>query len=193
MNYQNNMTDETLIQFYLNGNPNALATLVELYKDRIYRSIYMMVQDKYVAEEIFREVFIKIIDNMMAGKTAEEGNFLKWAINIAHHLCMEHSRKIKPAVIINNNEASTAHAIGFSVTPMLTDNLYHQSHGKIKSMIDMLPEEQREVLVLNHYMGLSFKEIADRMKCSVTAALDTMKFALNNLRKLMNEKEVVLR
>ncbi|WP_462254875.1 RNA polymerase sigma factor [Ferruginibacter sp.] len=193
MNYQNNMTDETLIQFYLNGNPNALATLVELYKDRIYRSIYMMVQDKYVAEEIFRDVFIKIIDNMMAGKTAEEGNFLKWAINIAHNLCMEHSRKIKPTVVINNNEVSTAHAIGFSVAPMLTDNLYHHSHGKIKSMIDMLPEEQREVMVLNHYMGLSFKEIADRMKCSVTGALDTMKFALNNLRKLMNEKEVMLR
>ncbi len=187
------MTDETLIQFYLNGNPNALATLVELYKDRIYRSIYMMVQDKYVAEEIFRDVFIKIIDNMMAGKTAEEGNFLKWAINIAHNLCMEHSRKIKPTVVINNNEVSTAHAIGFSVAPMLTDNLYHHSHGKIKSMIDMLPEEQREVMVLNHYMGLSFKEIADRMKCSVTGALDTMKFALNNLRKLMNEKEVMLR
>jgi RNA polymerase sigma factor (sigma-70 family) len=193
MNYQNNMTDETLIQFYLNGNPNALATLVELYKDRIYRSIYMMVQDKYVSEEIFRDVFIKIIDNMMAGRTAEEGNFLKWAINIAHNLCMEHSRKIKPAVVVSNNEFNTDNAVVFSVGALQPDNMYHQSHGKIKSMIDMLPDEQREVLVLNHYMGLSFKEIADRMKCSVTAALDTMKFALNNLRKLMNEKEVVLR
>jgi RNA polymerase sigma factor (sigma-70 family) len=193
MNYQNNMTDETLIQFYLNGNPNALATLVELYKDRIYRSIYMMAQDKYVAEEIFREVFIKIIDNMMAGKTAEEGNFLKWAINIAHNLCMQHSRKIKPVVVVSNNEFNTDNAVVFSVGALQRDNMYHQSHGKIKSMIDMLPDEQREVLVLNHYMDLSFKEIADRMKCSVTAALDTMKFALNNLRKLMNEKKVVLR
>jgi len=188
------MTDETLIQFYLNGNPNALATLVALYKDRIYRSIYMMVQDKYVAEEIFRDVFIKIIDYMMAGKSAEEGNFLKWAIGIAHDLCMEHSRKTKPAFVLsNNNEIDTELAVDFSVAVLLPNTTYHQSHGKIKSMIDMLPDEQREVLVLNHYVGLSFKEIADRMKCSVTAALDTMKFALNNLRKLMNEKEVVLR
>ena len=74
------MTDERLIQFYLNGDPNALATLVELYKDRIYRSIYSIVQDKYAAEEIFHEVFIRIIDNLMTGKTAEEGNFLQWAM-----------------------------------------------------------------------------------------------------------------
>ena len=88
MNNQNSMTDEKLIQFYLNGDPNALATLVELYKDRIYRSIYSIVQDKHAAEEIFREVFIRIINNLMAGKTAEDGNFLQWATKIANGLCM---------------------------------------------------------------------------------------------------------
>lgn len=186
------MSDETLIQHYLNGNPNALATLVELHKDRIYRSIYMMLQDKYVAEEIFSQVFIKIIDNMMAGKTAEEGNFLKWAINIAHDLCMEYTRKSKLAFVISVAKNEHTQVNNFPVTAAVTPVLYHQSHNKIKSMIDMLPEEQREVLVLNHYMGLSLKEIADRMKCSVTVALDTMKFGLHNLRKLMNEKEVSL-
>lgn len=192
MNYQNNMSDETLIQHYLNGNPNALATLVELHKDRIYRSIYMMLQDKYVAEEIFREVFIKIIDNMMAGKTAEEGNFLKWAINIAHDLCMEYTRKSKPAFVISVAKKEQTEVNNFPVAVAVPPTLYHQSHNKIKSMIDMLPEEQREVLVLNHYMGLTLKEIAERMKCSITVALDTMKFGLHNLRKLMNEKEVSL-
>lgn len=186
------MSDETLIQHYLNGNPNALSTLVALHKDRIYRSIYMMVQDKYAAEEIFREVFIKIIDNMMAGKNAGEGNFLKWAINIAHELCMEYTRKSKPSFVIGDVKNEQSHVNNFPVAAALPPILYHQSHNKIKSMIDMLPEEQREVLVLNHYAGLSLKEIADRMKCSITVALDTMKFGLHNLRKLMNEKEVSL-
>jgi RNA polymerase sigma-70 factor (ECF subfamily) len=194
MNNHTEMSDEKLIQFYLNGNPHALATLVELYKDRIYCSIFNMVQDKYVAEEIFRDVFITIINNLLAGKTAENGDFLQWATQTAHHLCIEHTRKTKLAVIINNTEVTnTDEAIDFSVPVSLPDTMYHDSHGKIKSMIALLPDEQREVIALNHYAGLSFKEIAGIMKCSLTTALDTMKYGLNNLRKLMNEKEIVLR
>lgn len=83
MNHQNSMTDEQLIQFYLNGDPNAMATLVELYKDRVYRSIYNLVQDKHVAEEIFQEVFICLINNMIAGKVSEEGNFYNGLQNCA--------------------------------------------------------------------------------------------------------------
>ena len=189
------MSDEKLIQFYLNGNPSAIATLVELYKDRIYCSIYTMVQDKYVAEEIFRDVFINIINNMMAGKTPDDDNFLQWAIQTAHQLCIEHTRKTKMALIVNTEDVnnSSREGVDFSVPVALPDTIYYQSHSKIKNMIAMLPDEQREVIALNHYAGLSFKEIADIMKCSLTTALDTMKFGLNNLRKLMNEKEIVLR
>lgn len=185
------MTDEKLIQFYLNGDPNALATLVELYKDRVYRSIYSIVQDKYVAEEIFHEVFIRIIDNLMAGKTAEEGNFLQWAMKLAYSLCVEHTRKANRAIILDKNQVKeNIAAIPASVSR--TGTGYHESHGKIKSMIDMLPDEQREVMVLNHYAGLSFKEISETLHCSLNSALDTMKFGLNNLQKLMIEKEIVL-
>ena len=191
MNNHNSMTDEKLIQFYLNGDPNALATLVELYKDRIYRSIYSIVHDKYAAEEIFREVFIRIIDNLMAGKAAEEGNFLQWAIKIANGLCIEYNRKIRHA-IVEETGTSIEEVIGLSANAGRTEGGYHESHGKIKTMIDMLPDEQREVMVLNHYAGLSFKEIAETMHCSLNAALDTMKFGLKNLRKLMTEKEIVL-
>lgn len=195
MNSHTEMSDEKLIQFYLNGNPQALATLVELYKDRIYCSIFTMVQDKYVAEEIFRDVFITIINNLLAGKTAEDGDFLQWATQTAHHLCIEHSRKTKLAMIINNNSPVDCieEAIDFSIPVSLPNTIYHDSHGKIKSMIALLPDEQREVIALNHYAGLSFKEIAGIMKCSLTTALDTMKYGLNNLRKLMAEKEIVLR
>jgi RNA polymerase sigma factor (sigma-70 family) len=195
MKYQTEMSDEKLIQFYLNGNPGALATLVELYKDRIYSSIFSMVQDKYVAEEIFRDVFITIINNLMAGKTADDDNFLQWAIQIAHQLCIEHTRKTKLAFIVDANKESdnVAAPVDFSVPVALPNTVYYESHSKIKSMISMLPDEQREVVALSHYAGLSFKEIADIMKCSLTTALDTMKYGLSNLRKLMNEKEIVLR
>jgi len=193
MNSNTEMSDERLIQFYLNGNPNALATLVELYKDRIYASILNMVQDKYAAEEIFRDVFISIINNLLAGKTAEDGDFLQWATQIAQHLCIEHTGKTKMAQVISGDcNRNIEETIDFSVPLALPDTIYHDSHGKIKSMIAMLPDEQREVIALNHYAGLSFKEIAGIMKCSLTTALDTMKYGLNNLRKLMNEKEIVL-
>jgi RNA polymerase sigma factor (sigma-70 family) len=195
MNNHTEMSDEKLIQFYLNGSPAALATLVELYKDRIYCSIFTMVQDKYVAEEIFSNVFITIINNLLAGKMAEQGDFLQWATKTANELCIDYTRKTKLAIVVNNTAVKTAdaQAVDFSVPVPVFNTAYYDSHGKIKSMIAMLPEEQREVIALNHYAGLSFREIAGIMKCSLTTALDTMKYGLNNLRKLMTEKEIVLR
>jgi RNA polymerase sigma factor (sigma-70 family) len=188
MNYQNSMPDEKLIRFYLNGDPNAMATLVELYKDRVYRSVYNIVQDKYAAEEIFQEVFICLINNMIAGKAAEEENFLQWATRIAQQLCIEYKRKTNQAIVLN----ATAPNGEFTLPVTMPNTNYHESHGRIKSMIDMLPDTQREVMLLNHYAGLSFNEIAETMKCSLSMALDSMKLALNNLRKMMTEKEIVL-
>jgi len=194
MKYQTEMSDEKLIQFYLNSNPAAQATLTDLYKDRIYCSIYTMVQDKHVAEEIFRNVFIAIINNLLAGKAPEDNNYFQWATQIAHQLCIEHTRNNKLAMVIAaDNDNSTAPPIDFSVPVPMHNVLYHESHGKIKTMIDLLPDQQREVIALSHYAGLSFRDIADIMKCSLTAALDTMKIGLNNLRKLMMEKELALR
>ncbi|MBS1509275.1 MAG: sigma-70 family RNA polymerase sigma factor [Bacteroidetes bacterium] len=195
MNNYSEMSDEKLIQFYLSGNPAALATLVELYKDRIYTSIFTMVQDKFIAEEIFRDVFITIINDMMIGKTADNGDFLQWAIQVAHRLCIEHTRKTKMAIVLDEKveKENTDTAVDFGIPVIANNTPFYESHGKIKSMIAMLPDEQREVLALNHYAGLSFKEIAGIMKCSLTGALDTMKIGLHNLRKLMNEKEIVLR
>ncbi len=188
MNTQSSMPDEQLIRFYLNGEHNAMSTLVELYKDRVYASIYNMVQDKYAAEEIFQDVFIRIINNMIAGNSAAEGCFLEWATRIAQNMCIEHSRKSIHAAIAQT-PSETFH---FPVPAALPDTGYHESHHKIKSLINMLPDDQREVMILNHYGGLGFKEIASVMKCSLNNALDRMKFGLNNLCKLMTEKEMVL-
>jgi RNA polymerase sigma factor (sigma-70 family) len=106
MNPSTNMSDEKLIQFYLNGNPNAMATLVELYKDRIYGSIYTTVQNKFTAEEIFQEVFIRLINNMMAGQMPDDGNFLQWAIKTGHAMCLEYKRKNANAVIMNKTDTN---------------------------------------------------------------------------------------
>lgn len=189
MNHKTSMSDEKLIQFYLNGDHNAMSILVELYKDRVYRSIYNIVQDKYAAEEIFQEVFICLINTMIAGKIAEDGNFLQWATRIAQNLCVEYTRKSKQSIEVSLTMDET---VNFSVPATLPNTNYHESHGKIKSMIDMLPDNQREVMLLNHYGGLGFNEIAEVMKCSLNTALDSMKFGLNNLRKMMMEKEMVL-
>jgi RNA polymerase sigma factor (sigma-70 family) len=185
MNYPISMPDEKLIQFYLNGDPNAMTTLVELYKDRVYRSIYNLVQDKHVAEEIFQEVFICLINSMIAGKAAEEGNFLQWATRIAQQLCIDYKRK---TMLLN----STVEKSNFSVPAAMPNANYHESHAKIKSMIDLLPERQREVMLLNHYGGLSFNEIAETLKCTLGMALDYMKLALNSLCRMMTEKEIIL-
>jgi len=191
MRYQANTADEQLIHYFLNGDPNAMATLVALYKDRIYTSIYRIVQDRHQAEEIFQEVFIQVIDNMIAGKAVEEGKFLPWAMRIAHNLCIEHSRRITQSTT-NNMAAKSEEINNLSMLAVVVPVNTYESHDKIRSMIDLLPEQQREVIVLNHYAGLGFKEIADIMKCSLTNALETMRFGLLNLRKLMVEKEMSL-
>jgi RNA polymerase sigma factor (sigma-70 family) len=191
MKDQSEMSDEKLIRLYLNSSPAAMATLIELYKDRIYCSVLNMVQDKYAAEQIFNQVFVAIINDVMAGKISENIDFLQWSVNISHQLCIEHSRKIIPS-FTNNNADAVCWSRPLNEMPFpysINECHYHNTHTKIKTMISMLPEQQREVIALSHYAGLSYKEIADIMKCSLTSALDIMHVALNNLRKLMIEKE----
>lgn len=187
MNPSAEMSDKKLIQFYLNGNPNAMATLVELYKDRVYGSIYATLQDKFAAEEIFHDVFIRLINNMISGQLPEDGNFLQWAIRIGHTMCLEYKRKNPRAVLVSNVSSKEETRV------IENGPLYHESHLKIKDMIDMLPHDQREVMMLTHYAGLSLRDITDIMKCSLSTALDNLKFGLNALRKMMTEQEIALR
>lgn len=194
MTHYADMPDEKLIQFYLNGNPKAMGTLAELYKDRIYSSIYSMVNDKHAAEDIFGKVFIVIINNLIAGKTAEEGSFLQWAQSISHQLCIDYTRKTKTAMVVemNRQHVTMLEPAAFMATPVTTSNDYYENHNQIKSMISMLPEQQREVVALSHYAGLSFKEIAGIMKCSVSTALDIMHLGLNNLCIQMSKDKVAV-
>lgn len=188
MNCFTEMPDEKLIQFYLGNNPDALATLTDLYKDRIYNTVYAAVKDKHAAEIIFRDVFVRIMNNLITGKNPEGCTFLKWATEIAEQVCMEYNFKIKCTAAHNVLCRQYMPADEY----LHPEKMYYESHARLRNMIYRLPEGQREVIIMNHYAGTSFRDIAIKMKCSVTSALDTMKIALSNLRKLMVEEGMVL-
>ena len=191
MKHFENFTDEQLIQLYLAGNAEALGIIVMRYRKNIYTTIYLLVRDQYVADDLFQDVFIRIIDNVKSGGYKEGGKFLYWAIRIAQNICMDHFRKIKRnptfktsdisdnSEKFNCNEPGAAHAI-----------VTEENHAGIRVMIDRLPAEQREVIILRHYAGLSFKEIAGITKCSTNTALGRMRYALINLRRMAAEKQI---
>jgi RNA polymerase sigma-70 factor (ECF subfamily) len=186
-------TDNELICHFQNGHIDALETLVLRHKEKIYTSIYLLVKDKYLAEDLFQEVFIKIIDTLTNKKYNEEGKFLPWAIRIARNLCVDHFRKIKRRPTIKNTDNyDIFEVLNFSEESAEDKKIRLQSYGKMHKMLESLPEEQREVLILRHFADLSFKEIAELMNCSINTALGRMRYGLINLRKLMTEKQIAL-
>ena len=189
----NNLTDQQLIHLYMEGDANALATIVMRYKDKIYTSIYLLVKDKYLAEDIFQDVFIRIIDTLKGGRYTDEGKFLPWAMRIAHNMCVDHFRKVKRTPTIKtSDDRDIFEVLNFSEPGADHKMMNGQSHDRVRKMVDMLPEDQREVIILRHYAELSFKEIADLTQCSINTALGRMRYGLINLRKMMTEKQIAL-
>lgn len=188
-----NQPDQELVRAYMNGDSNALSILIERYKDKVYTSIYLLVKDKYLAEDIFQDVFIRIIDTLRGGRYTDEGKFLPWAMRIAHNLCVDHFRKVKRSPSIKtSDDRDIFEVLNFSEAGADQRMMADQSHDKIRKMIDLLPEDQREVIILRHYADLSFKEIAALTKCSINTALGRMRYGLINLRKMMAEKQIAL-
>ena len=191
MNSLNNLSEQELVQLYLKGNTEALSTLVSRYKDRIYTAIFLLVKDKYLAEDLFQDVFIRIIDPLKAKGYSNEGKFLPWALRIAHNLCVDHFRKIKrtPSITISDDR-DIFEVLNFSEPNAETRLIQSQRHERVRKMIDLLPEDQREVIILRHYADLSFKEIASITKCSTNTALGRMRYGLINMRKMTLEKKI---
>ena len=188
-----NLTDQQLVHLYVNGDAEALSALVTRYKDKIYTSIYLLVKDKYLAEDIFQDVFIRVIDTLKGGRYVDEGKFLPWAMRIAHNLCVDHFRKVKRTPTIKTSEdRDIFESLNFSEAGADQRMMNNQSHDKVRKMIDMLPEDQREVIILRHYADLSFKEISQLTNCNINTALGRMRYGLINLRKLMTEKQIAL-
>jgi RNA polymerase sigma-70 factor (ECF subfamily) len=186
-------TDHELIQNFQDGDLNALETLVLRHKDKIFTSILFLVKDKYLAEDIFQDVLIKIIDTIRGGRYTEEGKFLPWAMRIGHNLCVDHFRKVKRTPAIKtSDDRDIFEVINFTEEGADEKMMKRQSHDRVRQMLDLLPEDQREVIILRHYADLSFKEIASLTNCSINTALGRMRYGLINLRKMMTQKNIAL-
>jgi RNA polymerase sigma factor (sigma-70 family) len=186
-------TDHDLIQNFQDGDLNALETLVIRHKDKMFTSILFLVKDKYLAEDIFQDVLIKIIDTIRGGRYTEEGKFLPWAMRIAHNLCVDHFRKVKRTPAIKtSDDRDIFEVINFTEEGADEKMMKRQSHDRVRQMLDLLPEDQREVIILRHYADLSFKEIASLTNCSINTALGRMRYGLINLRKMMTQKNIAL-
>lgn len=186
-------TDHELIQSFQDGNLNALEILVLRHKDKMYTSILFLVKDKYLAEDIFQDVLIKIIDTIRGGRYTEEGKFLPWAMRIAHNLCVDHFRKVKRTPAIKtSDDRDIFEVLNFTEDGADVKMMKRQSHDRVRQMLDLLPDDQREVIILRHYADMSFKEIASLTNCSINTALGRMRYGLINLRKMMVQKKIAL-
>lgn len=193
MNVLSKLSDHELINSFNSGNVNAFEALVLRHKDKLYTSIFFLVKDKYLAEDIFQDVFIRIIDTIKSGRYTEEGKFLPWAMRIAHNLCVDYFRKVKRTPTIkNSDDQDIFEVLNFTEDSAEDKMIRKQSHNRVRDMLDQLPEDQREVIILRHYADMSFKEIADITNCSINTALGRMRYGLINLRKMMVAKQISL-
>ena len=187
------LNDKELINLYLEGNQKAFEVLLTRHKEKIYTSIYLFVKDHELAEDIFQEVFIKIIDTLRKGKYNHEGKFLQWAMRISYNLCVDYFRRSKRRTKVSPSETFDI----FDVLEVKDDNMETtmiktQTYNRVRQLVDMLPPEQREVVILRHYADMSFKEIAALTRVSINTALGRMRYALINIRKLVDEHHIKL-
>jgi len=186
-------SDAELIHEFIHGQDQALEVLINRYKDKVYTSVFMLVKDKYLAEDIFQDAFLKMIKTIKEGRYAEQGKFLPWAIRVAHNLCMDHFRRNKrmPA-IVDSDGKDILNVLRFADESREDTVMREQTIKQIKDMVELLPADQKEVLILRHYADLSFKEIAEMTGTNINTALGRMRYALLNLRKMIGEKAIVM-
>ncbi len=187
------LNDKELILLYLKGDENAFAELLGRHKDKIYTSIYLFVKDHDLAEDIFQDVFIKIINTLRKGKYNHEGKFLQWAMRISYNLCVDHFRRQKRRTKVSSSETFDI----FDVLESKDENMEgtmirSQKYKMVKELVDKLPAEQREVVILRHYADMSFKEISQLTRVSINTALGRMRYALINMRKMIENREGML-
>jgi|SRR5690606_20027542 len=188
------LTDQELICLFNEGEETAFSELLSRYKQNVYASIFFMVKDKYIAEDLFQETFLKSISQLRKKRYEEQGKFLPWILRIAHNLCIDHFRKVKQQVKITINGGEDFLALMASPDLHAEQLLIkRQTEATVRKMLMQLPLEQQEVVILRIYGGLSFKEIAALTDVSINTALGRMRYALTNLRRLIGEKNLVLR
>jgi len=185
--------DNELVQLYINGNEEALAVLLQRHKRKIFSSICVIIKDQALAEDIFQDTFLKVIQTLKRNQYCEEGKFLPWVLRISRNLIIDHFRKNKklPTVPVYINEDGEEIDV-FSTIPNSDDGFKNPAENKrfrkkMRAMVGLLPDEQKEVVIMRMYYDMSFKEIADFCNVSINTSLGRMRYALINLKKMIEE------
>jgi RNA polymerase sigma-70 factor (ECF subfamily) len=186
--------EKHLIREFLDGNPAGLQKLIELHQNRLYSYIFVMVKDKSLADDIFQDTFVKVIHTLKSGSYSDEGKFIQWVMRIAHNLVIDHFRKQKKLNYAEPKHEQHDLLNNMKVADQSIEEelITQQIHDDVKGLIEYLPDEQKEVLYLRCYSGLSFKEIAEQTEVSINTALGRMRYALINLRKMIKDNNIVL-
>ncbi len=186
------MQDQELVSLYIAGDEACLKQLIARHQKRVFSYIMMVVRDRHLAEDVFQDTFIKVIHTLKKGSYNDEGKFLPWVLRIAHNLVIDHFRRQKRMPIVDGGEEFDIFSVLVLRQGNVEDNLVKgQVRSDLRKMMEKLPQEQREVLIMRHYMDMSFKEIADFTGVSINTALGRMRYALINLRKMIDKKELV--
>ena len=188
------LSDQKLLNQYLSGDQSAISSLIERHKRRVREYIYMMVKDDNVADDIFQETFIKAIRVIDEGRDIDNGKFLSWILRIAHNQVIDYFRTCKQNKQVNESDTgyNILGSLRFAEKTIEDELVSSQIEQDIRNLVDLLPKEQREVVMMRYYSGLSFKEIAEQTDVSINTALGRMRYALINLRRMIKEKNLVL-
>ena len=185
--------DSTLVSQYIQGKESSLEILIKRHQQRLYRFIYSKVQDKDVTEDVFQDTFIKVIRTLKKGSYNEEGKFLPWLMRIAHNLVIDYFRKSKRMPSFKNSDDFDIFSIiGYGSLNVEKKMIQEQIYRDVRELVYELPEEQKEVLIMRMYRDMSFKEISENTGVSINTALGRMRYALINLRKLIEKHKIVL-
>lgn len=188
------LSDNELVKLYMSGNEESLSILVTRHKRRIYSYVYLIIKDKELTEDIFQETFFKVIQTLKKEQYNEEGKFLPWVLRIAKNLVIDHFRKIKKMPSISSVTNSEGEKVDiFDIIPEVSSKdpqETKQFKETIKALVNELPSDQKEVVIMRTYYDMSFKEIADITNVSINTSLGRMRYALINLKKMLEEKNV---
>lgn len=186
-------TDYELVQAYRSGEQQVFKTLLERHKQKVYNYIFSLVKDKALADDIFQDTFVKVINTLRGGAYHDEGKFIQWVMRIAHNLVIDHIRKNQKVRMVYSNDDYNVFDVLDSAEQNCEDKMIKkQIYKDIRFLIKQLPKEQRRVLIMRHYADMSFKEIAEKTGVSINTALGRMRYALINIRRLAEENSVSL-
>ena len=187
----NRELDANLIQSYLDGDQGSLEVLFNKYRDKLYTYIFFLVRKQEIAEDVFQETFYKAIQSLKAGKYKDDGRFFPWLSRIAHNMVIDHFRAEKKMNNVSHSEENENSYYQSSKIENIEDEMEQsQKQADVKKILAYLPDEQREVVVMRHYLDMSFKEISSVTGVSINTALGRMRYALLNMKKIIEENNI---